>query len=423
MTSAELHHKLDTNGFDKTLTFLYGEKRREAAERVRRAVRKFSALFGENRGIRIFSAPGRTEVGGNHTDHQNGRVLAAAVDRDVLCIASPNGDNIIRIQSEGHPRDEIDLSSPDIREDERNHAASLIRGIAARCRELGYRVEGFDAYTTSMVPKGSGLSSSAAFEVAVGTMISRLFNDGKIPSVQIARIGQYAENVYFGKPSGLMDQMASAVGGFVAIDFADPENPVVEPLPFDFGACGHSLCIVDTGGNHADLTGDYASIPREMRSVAELFGAQTLREVKPAAFFERLPEVRERCGDRAALRAMHFFSDNERVALQTAALKEGNFDAFKRLVIESGRSSFNCLQNIYAPGSPHEQGLSLALAVSELLLAPQGAWRVHGGGFAGTIQAFVPHELFQSYYSEMERLFIGCHVLSVRPAGGYEITD
>lgn len=424
MTVEEIRGMLGAGRYAKPLSHLYTDAGAQAqAGRIEEALIQFSKLFGRGRQVRLFSAPGRTEVGGNHTDHQCGRVLAASVNLDVLCVASPNSDGVIRIKSEGYPQDDVELNSLELREEENNKAIALIRGIAARARELGYEIGGFDAYTTSNVLKGSGLSSSAAFEVAVGVMLSYLYNDGNISPVTIAQMGQYAENVYFGKPSGLMDQMASSVGGFVTIDFADPEQPVVEPVPFDIGGSGFTLCIVDTVGNHADLTDEYAAITVEMKRVAAYFGAEYLRQVNPDSFYEKLPEVRAECGDRAVLRAMHFFSDNQRVPQQAAALRTGDFQRFKELIVESGRSSFSCLQNVFATSAPQEQGVSLALAVTEELLAPKGAWRVHGGGFGGTIQAFVPNELLEVYSAYMENLFgkRTCHRLSIRPVGGTEI--
>ena len=302
-------------------------------------------------------------------------------------------------------------------------AASLIRGVCARCRELGYTVGGFNAYTATQVLKGSGLSSSAAFEVVIVTAISHLFNNGAIDAVTAAQIAQYAENVYFGKPSGLMDQTASSVGGFTAIDFHDPKKPVLEKVDFDLAKYNHALCIVDTGGNHADLTGDYAAIPVEMKSVARLLGAEVLRDADEGEFWNRLGELRQKVGDRAVLRAMHFFSDNRTAKEEAALLKAGDFDGFKEKIIASGRSSATRLQNVFACSNPSEQGLSLALAVSEKLLAGKGAWRVHGGGFAGTIQAFVPVEMLEEYRSAMEAVFGEgtCHVLSIRSAGGVQV--
>lgn len=426
MTPKETIARVEAGGFDAVLARLYPPQALpDQRLRIRDAVGEFARLYGDGREVRLFSAPGRIEVGGNHTDHQRGRVLAAAVNLDLLCVASPNEEGVIRVHSKGYPPDELIIGSPGPHDTEKEKSVSLIRGVAARCAALGYKVGGFDAYTVSDVPKGSGLSSSAAFEVAVGTMISGLFNAGAIPAGEIARIGQYAENVYFGKPCGLMDQMASSVGGFVAIDFADPENPVIESMELDVAEKGYAICIVDTKGNHADLTGEYAAIPSEMRLVAEQFGKRFLREVDEGAFWARLPAVRERCGDRAALRAIHFFGDNSRAAAQAAALRRGDFPAFLALVTESGRSSAVNLQNVFACSEPQDQGLSIALAVSETLLAGRGAWRVHGGGFAGTIQAFVPLELVEEYRDRMESLFGqgACHLLSIRPVGGAELTE
>ncbi|MEG0115122.1 MAG: galactokinase, partial [Hydrogenoanaerobacterium sp.] len=302
-------------------------------------------------------------------------------------------------------------------------AASLIRGTAARFLQKGYKLGGFDAYTTSDVLRGSGLSSSAAFEVLVGTMLNHSYNDGKISAVEIAQIGQYAENFYFGKPSGLMDQTASSVGGFVAIDFKDPENPIVEKVDYDFAKSGYTLCIVDTGGNHADLTCEYAAIPEEMKNVAAFFGKSVLRDVDTQAFYDKLPELRHETGDRAVLRAIHFFAENEKAKKEADALKAGDFNKFKKIVIASGESSFNCLQNVFTTQNVDEQGLSLALALTKKMLSARGAWRVHGGGFAGTIQAFVPNDMLADYKYYIEKVFGygNCHVLSIRPVGGIKV--
>jgi len=419
----EIITALRNGAYDGTFKYLYADKSVGQPERYCEAVGEFEALYRMDK-ARLFSAPGRTEVGGNHTDHQHGRVLAAAVNLDIICVAAPNDDGIIRIKSAGFPMDEIDISDLSIKPKENNTAAALIRGMSARCKELGYKVSGFNAYTTSNVLKGSGLSSSAAFEVAVGVMINSLFNSGAIPAVEIAKIGKYAENNYFGKPSGLMDQMASSVGGFITIDFADVDMPVINPVSFDFSSWGHTLCIVDTKGDHADLTGEYAAIPAEMKSIAKEFGKDYLREVDPCEFRKRMPELRKKCGDRAVLRALHFFGDNDRVVRQSDALGKNDFGSFKDLIIESGRSSFAMLQNVFACHEPNEQGLTLALALSEELLAGKGAWRVHGGGFAGTIQAFVPNDLLETYIQAMEAVFGegACHRLSIRPRGGVEVT-
>ena len=378
----------------------------------------FAACFGRPARF-LFSAPGRTELGGNHTDHQLGRVLAGAVSVDTLAAVAPNGERLIRIQSEGYPLCTVSLDELEIRPQEFGSTLSLIRGVAARITQLGHRVHGFDAYVTSRVLPGSGLSSSAAFEVLLGTIINSLDTCG-LSAIEIAQIGQYAENVFFGKPCGLMDQMASSVGGIVTIDFADASRPVVEPLDFDFASCGHALCIVNSGADHADLTDEYAAIPREMKAVCAVFGKEHLREVDEDAFYARLREVRAAAGDRAALRAMHFFEDNRRVALQVEALKAKDFSRFLDLVNESGRSSWLYLQNVVPTGSTRHQELALSLALAARLLQGRGACRVHGGGFAGTIQAFVPLDLLDAFRSGMEAVLGegSCQVLSIRPEGG-----
>lgn len=406
-------------------TDLYEASRQEEQKARYEKIRAgFAELFGE-KDVTFISAPGRTEVGGNHTDHQHGCVLAAAVDLDIVAAAAPNGEQVMRLKSAEYPKmDEIDLTDLSVHEEEKESSAALLRGVCARCRELGYRVEGFDAYTMTQVLKGSGLSSSAAFEVVVVHAISHLFNNDAIDAVTAAQISQYAENVYFGKPSGLMDQTASSVGGFTAIDFADPSEPKFKKVDFDLAAHGYALCIVDTGGNHADLTGDYASIPVEMKQVASELGVEFLRDADESAFYARLGEIRKKTGDRAVLRAMHFFDDNRLAQEEANALAEGNLDAFLEMEIRSGRSSFMRLQNVFACSNPSEQGLSLALALSEKLLAGKKAsWRVHGGGFAGTVQAFVPVEELSHYKTEMEKAFGEgtCHVLSVRRAGGTRV--
>ena len=414
----------EVNGMVTKFAELYGHDADVQKARYEQIAKGYETCYGACNNLEFFSAPGRTEVGGNHTDHNHGCVLAAAVNLDIVAAAAPNGENIVRLKSlEYEKMDEIDLSDLSVQEQEKEKSASLIRGVCARCRELGYQVGGFNAYTATQVLKGSGLSSSAAFEVAVVTVISHLFNDGKIDPVEAAQIAQYAENVYFGKPSGLMDQTASSVGGFTAIDFHDPAKPVLEKVDFDLDTYGYALCIVDTGGNHADLTGDYAAIPVEMKSVAKLLGAEVLRDVDESVFWSKLGELRQKAGDRAVLRAMHFFSDNRIAQEEAALLKKGDFEGFKAKIIESGRSSATRLQNVFACSNPSEQGLSVALAVSETLLAGKGAWRVHGGGFAGTIQAFVPKAFLAEYREKMEAVFGEgtCHVLSIRSAGGVKV--
>ncbi len=363
----------------------------------------------------LFSAPGRTEIGGNHTDHQLGRVLAGAVSLETVAAVAENGGNTVRVLSEGYPLCEISLDDLARREAEYGTTAALIRGVAAG---TGLQ-KGFDAVVCSTVLPGSGLSSSAAFEVLLGTIASYL-SGANLTAVEIAQLGQKVENDYFGKPCGLMDQMASAVGGIITIDFADPEKPLVEHLDFDLAACGHALCIIDSGADHADLTDEYAAIPQEMKAVAAVFGKAVLREVSEREFYARVNEVRRLCGDRATLRAMHFFADNRRVAEQVAALKAGDFEAFLQLVNESGRSSWLYLQNVVPAGYTAHQELAVALALAAHLLGGRGACRVHGGGFAGTIQAFVPTDMLEEFKTGMEAVLGegSCHVLSIRPEGG-----
>ena len=368
----------------------------------------------------IFSAPGRTELSGNHTDHQHGCVLAAAGTLDTRAAVAKNADRRIRIQSEGYPLCEIALDDLTVRPEEINTTAALVRGVAARFQQLGCEVGGFDAYVTSTVLPGSGLSSSAAFEVLTGTIINHLFFAEKATPVEIAQIGQYAENVYFGKPCGLMDQTASSVGNIITIDFADPEHPAVERLDFDFASCGYSLCILDSGADHAELTDEYAAIPREMKQVAAVFGKNVLREVEESEFYARIAEARKACGDRAVLRAIHFFEENRRVLLQVRALQNDNFNAFLHYVTESGRSSQLYLQNVTPLGASAHQDMAFTLALVEKLLDGHGACRVHGGGFAGTALAFVPKERLQQFREGFEAVMGegSCHVLAIRAEGG-----
>lgn len=418
---------LANGGGNGRLQLLYGSDPEELAKEGRRYAEiaaQFGGLFGREREVHFFSAPGRTEIGGNHTDHQCGRVLAAAVNLDIVAAASRNEDMIVRLKSAEFPNmDQVDISHLDVREEEKETSASLVRGICARISELGYRVGGFDAYTASQVLKGSGLSSSAAFEILVVTIINHLYNNGKIDPVEAAKIAQYAENVYFGKPSGLMDQTASSVGGFVAIDFEKPEAPKLEKVNFNPAEAGYALCIVDTGGNHADLTSDYAEVPIEMTAVARAMGHDVLRECDPFEFQVQISQLRAKVGDRAVLRAIHFFAENERVQEQARVLREGDFDAFKQMCLLSGQSSYMYLQNVYSSHAPQEQGISLALALSQKILQGRGAWRVHGGGFAGTMQAFVPYDLLAEYRRNMEDVFgVGhCYVLSIRQPGGVQV--
>ena len=381
----------------------------------------FETQFGKKPDY-IFSAPGRTELSGNHTDHQHGCVMAAAVNREALAAVAENGTQIVRLLSQGYGLLEIDLTDMQIHESEVNTTAALIRGVASQFQQYGLR--GFDAYVTSSVLSGSGLSSSAAFEVLVGTIFNHLLGAGK-NAIEIAQIGQYAENVYFGKPCGLMDQMASSVGNIIAIDFADPAKPIVTPMGFDFSGCGYSLCVIDSGAGHEDLTDEYAAITRELKQVCACFGKEYLRDVDEAVFYDHLAEVRKTCGDRAVLRAIHVFEENERVAKQKAALEKGDFETFLQYVKESGISSWRLLQNVIPSGWKEHQDVAVALALAEKLLAGQGACRVHGGGFAGTIQAFVPNAMLEDFRTGVEKVLGSgsCHVMSIRKEGGVLVED
>ena len=382
----------------------------------------FAAAFG-GAPERYFSAPGRTEIGGNHTDHQRGRVLAGAVNLDTQAAVRSNGTNTIRILSKGYPMSTVDLSVLTPVAEEINSTPALIRGVAARFCELGCKVAGFDAYVESTVLPGSGLSSSAAFEVLVGTIINCLFFDGKVSQPEIAMIGQYAENVFFGKPCGLMDQTASAVGGMVTIDFADKNAPDIQPVDFDFAACGHALCIIDSGADHADLTDEYAAVTLEFKALCAHFGKEVLTEVPEEDFYAAIPALRAACGDRAVMRGIHEYAENKRVTQQVAALRDGDFDRFLALIKESGYSSYMYLQNVIPAGYVKHQDMAVALGLCEHYLQGKGAYRVHGGGFAGTVQAFVPFELLDSFRAGIDGALGegACHVLSIRPQGGVEM--
>jgi galactokinase len=371
----------------------------------------------------LFSSPGRTEIGGNHTDHNYGRVLAGAVNLDNVAVAATNNTNVVRIESVGYPKFEVDLSNLTPDKKENFTSMALVRGIGARMKELGFRIEGFDCCIDGGVPVGSGLSSSASFEVLIGAIFSHLFNKGKLDPVQNAIIGQYSENVFFGKPCGLMDQTACAVGGLVTIDFKDPSKPIVKKVNFDFVSTGFALVITDTGSNHADLNDEYASLPTDMKAVAAELGAKVLRQVTLEQVLEIAPKIRKKVGDRAILRAIHFQGDNQRVVDQVAALEKNDFKSFLGMVIDSGFSSYMYNQNIYPVNNVKEQGVSLALALSDLVLKGKGAWRVHGGGFAGTIQAFVPQSLLDRYVSTLEHIFGkgSCHILFIRQKGAGKI--
>ena len=371
----------------------------------------------------VFSAPGRTEIGGNHTDHQHGCVLAAAVDLETVADVTLNGTDKILIQSEGYPAFSIDINDLSINDSEKNTTVALVRGVVAGFVNRNVRVQGFNAKIHSTVLPGSGLSSSAAFEVLIGTIINELFNEGKISAEEIAMIGQYAENVYFGKPCGLMDQMASSVGSLVYIDFADPKQPKVEKIDFDLADAGYALCIIDSGADHADLTDEYAAIPMEMKQVCSLFGKEVLREVPEETFLKALPSLRGQVPDRAILRALHIYRENERVAKQAQALKDKDIATFMNLIKESGNSSWKYLQNITPAGAVKHQEVAVALALCDTYLNGEGAYRVHGGGFAGTVQAFVPLNMLESFKNKIEAVLgeNSCHVLNIRQQGGIRV--
>ncbi len=413
------------DGSNDALINLYGnepDQLKKQEVRYTGLLKKYEETFHANQ-VDLFSSPGRSEIGGNHTDHNHGRVLAGAVNLDNIAAAAKNGTNIITILSIGYPELIVDISDLEPDKNEYYTSASLVRGICSRMKALGYTIGGFNAVIDGGVPKGSGLSSSASFEVLIGTIVSHLFNEGKLDPITNAITGQYAENNFFGKPCGLMDQTACAVGGFITIDFEDPSAPLVRKVDFDFTSTGFSLVITDTGGNHADLNDEYASIPAEMKSVASVLGETVLRQVSLDQIVNTIPSLRESTGDRAILRAIHFQGDNQRVVKQVEALEKDNFEAFLQLVTESGYSSFMYNQNVYPVNNVKEQGVSLALALSEMILRGQGAWRVHGGGFAGTIQAFVPQHLLTKYISTLEHVFGdgACKKLFIRKSGSVKV--
>ena len=426
MNTSQMKQYIAEGGINVTLTHIYGEAAVEMQKaRYCAAIDEFASIYGADRDITLYSVAGRSELSGNHTDHNCGCVVAASIDLDIIAVASKRDDSVIAIKSEGFPEDVVDYSKYNApTESKFGSSESIIAGMVQGFLKDGYAVGGFDAYTTSNVLKGSGLSSSAAFEDMVGNILSHMYNGGKVDNVEIAKLAQYSENVFFGKPCGLMDQVACAVGGIVAIDFKDPKAPVINKVDFDISAAGYNLCIVNTGGNHADLTDDYASVPAEMKSVAAYFGKSVLREVDEAEFFASIAALRESVGDRAVLRALHFFGENKRVAAQKAALDASDLDAYFVEVLASGKSSFCYLQNVYTTKNLKEQGLSLALCLADGYLAgKRAAYRVHGGGFAGTIQAYVPMEDVDGFRALMDGVFGEgkCIVLRIRPEGAVRI--
>lgn len=422
-TIKEMKQHIASHAFSATLVRLYGTRSEEQRERYLHLLSAFEQAFPLQEHIEIYSAPGRSEIGGNHTDHQHGCVLAASIDLDSVAIVSPCNEPVIMIQSEGFSIPPIHLDTLAVQKEEAGTSAALIRGVLAGFVNRGYAIGGFHAYMNSEVVSGAGLSSSASFEVLMGTILSHLYNEGRVDMVTIAQISQFAENVYFQKPCGLMDQMACAVGGFVSIDFQDVEHPIINQIEYNIADSQHRLCIIDTKGSHADLTDEYAAIPMEMKKVANYFGCDYLREVEFTDFLNELPTLRELLQDRCVLRAMHFFQENDRALKEAKALRKKDFSAFLSLVKESGDSSFKYLQNVFSTQDTAHQGMSMALCFADFLLQGKGAVRVHGGGFAGTIQCFVPDSLLTMFQIGMENIFGegSCHVLMIRPCGGIKV--
>lgn len=423
----ELIEKLTNGEYNEKLSYIYsctGDVK-YYADRYISVINGYGETFGEAESLELFSAPGRTEIGGNHTDHQHGCVLAGSVNLDVIAAVSLNGENVIRVKSKNYDMDVIDIDDLEIHPEQYDKAIALIRGVLRKFKDMGHELKGFNAYTESNVLKGSGLSSSAAFEVLIGTIVNHLFANAEVDPVEIAKIGQFAENVYYNKPSGLMDQMASSVGSVVSIDFNSTEKPVVKKVDFDLTKYDHSLCIIDSGADHADLTDEYAAVPADMKLVAEYFGKQYLREVDHNDFISEMGNIRKKLGnDRAVLRAFHYFHDSKRAVEEAEALKNGDFEGFLKLSKESGLSSYMYLQNVYASSMPKQQAVAVTIAMCGEILGDRGAYRVHGGGFAGTVQAFVPNDMLDDFKTRIEAV-LGegmCHVLQIRPVGGYKLT-
>lgn len=430
LTIKQLNKNLDAGVYDEKLAHLYCRPVAEVGyfrDRIAHVADGYAKTFGkdETAPVSIFSAPGRTEIGGNHTDHQRGKVLTGSVDLDALACAATNGTSTVNIFSEGYGLISIDCSQLEPVKEEENTTASLIRGILSKVSSMGWPVSGFDAYVISDVPGGSGLSSSACFEVLVGVAVNGLFCKGALGLAEIAKIGQYAENVFFGKPSGLLDQMGCALGGIITIDFQDKDHPIYHAVDFDFAAAGYALCIIDSGADHADLTGDYAAVPAEMKAVAHEMGKEVLCEVNEDDFYAVVPTLREKLGDRAVMRAIHYFTDCHRVESQVEALENNDFDRFLRLVSSSGHSSYMYLQNVATYRNPADQPVAVALAMAGHYLRNRGARRVHGGGFAGTIQAFVPLDMVAEFKAGMDALLgkDACRVTYIRPIGGCTLVD
>ena len=426
MKTSELKEALSQGKYDGLLIDLYADPSllEYQKKRYMKALDTYQSLYADEE-VSIYSAAGRSEISGNHTDHQHGCVLAGSINLDAIGVVSKQ-ENVIKVVSDSFDIQAIDLNDLEKKEEEVGTSEALIRGVVYKLKELGYKIGGFKAFITSDVLMGAGLSSSAAFETIIGTIIDGLYNDMNIDMVTIAKVGQYAENVYFGKPCGLMDQCACAVGGLISIDFKDTTNPIVKHVDCDFSTFNHSLCIVDTKGSHADLTDAYGAVPTEMKEVAHYFGKEVLREVKEEDFYQNIDKVRTALGnDRAILRAIHFFNENQRVQDIVDDLNQGDFDGFKSLIQASGNSSYKYLQNVYADFDYKNQAISLGLATSERILKNHGVCRVHGGGFAGTIQAFVENDFVNTYKEEIEKVFgkDSCHVLKVRNLGGCKVID
>ena len=424
MKTSELINFIETGKLNDRLLDIYQEND-QLEYQIKRyidALKSHAELFGDKE-VQIFSAPGRTEVCGNHTDHQHGQVLAASINSDAIAIVS-NNDGKVNVKSEGYDTISFDINNISKIESEEGTTLALIKGVLAGCKNSGFDIGGFNAYVTSDVLGGSGLSSSAAFETLIGNIISGLYNNEQIDAVTIATIGQYAENHYFGKSCGLMDQMACSVGSMCHINFANPASPKIERIEADLNREGYKLCITDTKGSHADLTPDYAAVPSEMKSVAAYFGKEVLSEISEENVISQIPSLRNELGDRAVLRALHFYEENKRVEKEVNALKNGNFKEFLANVNASGSSSYKYLQNVYTNHDITHQNVSVALCISELLLSDgSGVARVHGGGFAGTIQAFVKTEKVDEYKAALDKVFGegSCAVLKIRKYGGIKV--
>lgn len=423
-TTAEWKKRLREDEYKEHFLDIYVDENQLEYQKNRyiKAIERFESLYGEAE-VAIYSAPGRSEVGGNHTDHQHGEILAASINLDAIAVTKPLKERVVRVVSDDYAEIVIDLEQLECEASEAMSTRALIKGVLADIKQRGYQIGGFASYITSDVLIGAGLSSSAAFETVIGTIVSHLYNDGQISSIEIAMIGQYAENVYFGKPCGLMDQMACSVGNLVHVDFADPKNPKVEQVAFDLNAYGYSLCITDTKGSHADLTADYAAVTEEMKQVADFYGKEVLLGLTVTDIVSDIAELRSSFGDRSVLRALHFILENKRVQKEVYALKNGDLETFFASVKESGDSSYKYLQNVYSNADVKHQNISLALALSEYFLGANGVCRVHGGGFAGTIQAFVRNEMVADYQQKMDSVFGkgACSVLKIRKYGGIKV--